>query len=108
MKYWIVLLIAAVCEVMWAMTLKGLSNRANWSVWLFVVSGFLTVLNMVLLAYVMRGIPASTAYAVWTGLGAAGLTLVGLTVYHEPATALRIASLVAVIAGVIGLKLAHG
>lgn len=108
MHYWIILLIAAGCEIMWAMTLKGLSDRANWSVWLFAASAFLTVLNMVLLSYVMRGIPASTAYAVWTGLGAAGLTILGFTLYGDPMTPLRLICLTAIIGGVIGLKIAHG
>lgn len=108
MHYWIILLIAAACEVMWAMTLKAFSDRANWGVGLFALSAFLTVLNMVLLSYVMRGIPASTAYAVWTGLGASGLAVVGMIHYGEPLSPMRLACLAAVILGVIGLKLSQG
>ena len=106
--YWLILLVAAACEIAWALTLKGFSDRANWSVGLFALSGFLTVLNMILLSYVMRGIPAATAYAVWTGLGAAGLAVIGMIRFSDPVTPARIICLSAVILGVIGLKLANG
>lgn len=108
MHYWLVLLFASACEVMWAMTLKGLSDRSHWSVWLFASSAFLTVLNIILLSYVMRGIPASTAYAVWTGLGAAGLAVVGMFAFGESVNLLRLGSLALVIVGVVGLKLSQG
>ncbi len=106
--YWIVLLIAAGCEIGWAMTLKGLSDRSNWSIGLFLLSGFLTVLNMFLLTFVMRGIPAATAYAVWTGLGAAGLAVIGMMYYGDAVTPMRLVCLALVITGVVGLKLAGG
>ena len=48
----------------------------------------------------------STAYAVWTGIGAAGTAVLGMLLFHEPATALRVGSLVMIVAGIIGLKLA--
>jgi multidrug transporter EmrE-like cation transporter len=59
-----------------------------------------------LLVAAMQSIPLGTAYAVWTGIGAAGTVIVGILFYQEPATALRIALLVVIIAAIIGLKLA--
>ena len=68
-------------------------------------AGVLTVLNIVLLTWAMRGLPASTAYAVWTGLGAVGLTIIGAVFLKEPANATRLACIALIILGVIGLKL---
>ena len=53
----------------------------------------------------LTGIPLGTAYAVWTGIGAAGTALVGIHYYHEPATALRLVFLTTLITSIIGLKL---
>ena len=53
----------------------------------------------------LTGIPLGSAYAVWTGIGAAGTSLVGILYYHEPATALRLVFLTTLIASIIGLKL---
>ena len=56
----------------------------------------------------MRSIPMGTAYAVWTGIGAVGGFFVGLFVFHEPASALRIVSVLLIVAGITGLKLTAG
>lgn len=53
----------------------------------------------------MRSVPVGTAYAVWTGIGAAGTVLIGMAWFDEPATAIRLALLVAIISAIIGLKL---
>ena len=55
-----------------------------------------------------RDIPIGTAYAVWTGIGAAGTFLVGVLFYGDPASALRLVSVGLIVAGIVGLKLAHG
>jgi quaternary ammonium compound-resistance protein SugE len=55
-----------------------------------------------------RTIPIGTAYAVWTGIGAAGTFIVGILFYGDSASALRLVSVGLIIAGIIGLKLAHG
>jgi len=54
----------------------------------------------------VQALPIGTAYAVWTGIGAAGMALVGIVVYGEPATALRLFFLATLIGSIIGLKLA--
>ena len=101
--YWAVLLFACLTEICWALTLKAMSKGPTPA--MIGLSAFLTVFNMVLLTFAMRGIPASMAYAVWTGLGAAGLTAVGIYYFDEPITPVRLVCLAAIIAGVVGLKM---
>jgi quaternary ammonium compound-resistance protein SugE len=62
--------------------------------------------SVVLLANAMRTLPMGTAYAVWVGIGAVGAVIMGVILFDEPVTALRIGSVGLVIAGIIGLKLA--
>ena len=62
--------------------------------------------SMWLLAIALRSIPIGTAYAVWTGIGAAGTAVFGILLFAEPATALRLASIGLIVAGIAGLKLA--
>lgn len=100
---WVILLLAAAFEVAWAIGLK-LSNgftRLVPSIWTAVTM----VLSMVLLAVAVRTLPIGTAYAVWTGLGAAGTAIVGIALLNEPATAARLACIALILAGVVGLKL---
>ena len=68
----------------------------------------LTGLNMLMLSYAMRGIPVGTAYAIWTGLGAVGITLLGIVFFKDPANASRLAFMALIVVGVIGLKLTSG
>ena len=100
---WIILSIAGVLEVVWALLLKqseGFSKPAP-------TIGFLIALtaSMGLLAFALRTLPVGTAYAVWTGIGAAGTAVVGMLWLGEPRDALRLASLVLLLAGIIGLRL---
>jgi small multidrug resistance pump len=71
---------------------------------LFVVAGYAT--SFWLLSLVLRDISVGTAYAIWSGVGTAAIAIIGIVALEEPATALRIASLVLIIAGVIGLNAA--
>jgi quaternary ammonium compound-resistance protein SugE len=102
---WIVLVISGMLETVWA---AALSRSAGFSRLLpslvFVVA---LVLSMVGLAYAMREIPVGTAYPVWVGIGAVGAALYGMVALGEPASVTRLLCLVAVIGGVIGLKLLH-
>ena len=70
--YWWVLLAAVVVEIAWAMSLKWIQMQPG--VASISTSLVLTALNMLALSFAMRGIPVGTAYAVWTGLGAVGIT----------------------------------
>ncbi len=101
---WVLLLIAGLLETGWAIALKasdGLSKPLPSAVFLV-----LTAASLVLLAVALRSLPVGTAYAVWTGIGAAGTAILGIVVLGEPAQAARLVSIGLIVAGVIGLNLA--
>lgn len=101
--YWWVLLAAVVVEIAWAMSLKWIQLQPGpASIGASVV---LTALNMLALSFAMRGIPVGTAYAVWTGLGAVGITLLGVVFFQDPLSTARLGFLALIIVGVVGLKL---
>ena len=100
---WLLLVIAGLLETAWAIALKesaGFSKLLP-SV-LFVVLG---IASLALLAVALRSLPVGTAYAVWTGIGAAGTAILGIVLLGESAQALRLASIGLIVAGVIGLNL---
>ena len=99
--HWIVLLVSVVFEIAWAVNMKFVDLTRPWLIALAVA---LTATNMVLLSWAMKGIPAGTAYAVWTGLGAIGVTVIGCIALGEPFQSSRLFFLGLVIAGVVGLK----
>lgn len=101
--YWTVLLAAVVVEIAWAMSLKWIQVQPG--ALSISTSVVLTVVNMVALSYAMRGIPVGTAYAVWTGLGAVGITVLGMVVFQDPVNLARIAFVALIITGAVGLKL---
>ncbi len=101
---WIWLGLAGLLEVVWAVALKhseGLTRLGPGLV--FIVAG---VLSFVLLAQALRSIPLGTGYAVWTGIGAVGTAIYGIAFLGEATEALRLVSIVLIIAGIAGLKLA--
>jgi quaternary ammonium compound-resistance protein SugE len=100
---WVYLMLAGFCEIGWMLGLRfseGFS-RLNWSIAMLAAMG----LSMLFLSYAIRTIPMGTAYAVWTGIGAAGIAVIGMLLFSEPQTLLRIFCLSLVIAGIIGLKI---
>ena len=101
--YWWVLLAAVVVEIAWAMSLKWIQMQPG--VASISTSLVLTALNMLALSFAMRGIPVGTAYAGWTGLGAVGITLLGVVFFQDPLGAARLGFLALIIVGVVGLKL---
>lgn len=100
---WLLLLVAALLEVVWA-TAVGRSDGFT-RLWPTVVGIVAAVTSFVLLAIAMRALPVGTAYAVWVGLGAVGVVLVGISA-GESASPLRLACLALIVLGVVGLKLA--
>jgi quaternary ammonium compound-resistance protein SugE len=102
---WLILMVAGLFEVGWAIGLKYTEGFTR------LVPSLLTVAAMIvsvyLLAIAVRTLPIGTGYAVWTGVGAAGTALLGIVLFSEPATLARIASIALIIAGIVGLKLAH-
>ncbi|MBK9104568.1 MAG: multidrug efflux SMR transporter [Saprospiraceae bacterium] len=103
---WIILVIASLFEIGFATSLGKLKTATGnaYLMWLF---GFLVclVLSVYLLYKATLTLPVGTAYAVWTGLGAAGIVLVGIFVFKEPATFWRVFFMSTLILSIVGLKL---
>ncbi len=104
MKHWIILLIASGFEIGWAVGLKYTGGFTR--LWPSAATIAAMATSMYLLAVAAKVLPIGSAYAVWTGIGAVGTAAFGMAVFHEPATAARIACMVAIVGGVVGLKLA--
>jgi quaternary ammonium compound-resistance protein SugE len=103
---WLLLIAAGVLETGMAVALKasaGFSRLAP-SIVFLVFGGA----SFGLLSLALRSLPVGTAYAVWTGIGAAGTALVGILFLGEPATALRIGCIALIVLGVVGLRVAAG
>ncbi len=101
---WLVLLLAGVLEVVWAVGLKYTDGFTRFVPSVITVTAM--AVSVILLAYAMRTLPMGTAYAVWVGIGAVGAVIMGVLLFDEPVTLLRMASVGLVVAGIIGLKLA--
>jgi len=100
---WIVLVIAALFEIGWAIGLKYTDGFSRlWpSVWTIAA----LAVSVGLLALAARTLPIGTAYAVWTGIGAAGTALLGIWLFNEPATVARVTCIALIVSGVVGLKI---
>lgn len=99
---WILLLIAGLLEVVWAIGLKYTEGFSK------LVPSVITVTAMIisvwLLALALKGIPVGTGYAVWTGIGAVGTAILGIVLFNEAATIARLACIALIVAGIFGLK----
>ncbi|ATF94461.1 quaternary ammonium compound efflux SMR transporter SugE [Cedecea neteri] len=100
---WIVLFIAGLLEVVWAVGLKYTHGFSR--LWPSVITIIAMVVSMALLAWAMKTLPTGTAYAVWTGIGAVGAAITGILLLGESANPMRLASLALIVVGIIGLKL---
>ena len=99
---WIWLVVAGVFEVMWAIGLKyteGFTRIAPSAATLAAMAA-----SVYFLALAVRTIPVGTGYAVWTGIGAVGVAILGMVLFNEPRTMLRIACILLIVAGIVGLK----
>lgn len=101
---WVYLIAAGLLEVGWAVGLKSTQGFTRF--WPSLWTAAAIVGSMVLLAMAARTIPISVAYAVWTGIGVLGATVLGIAILGEPLSAMRIFCLALILGGVIGLKLA--
>ena len=102
---WILLVVSGLFETVWASALsqsKGFSRPIP-----SIVFGVALVISMGGLALALRELPVGTAYAVWVGIGAVGTAVYGMVALGEPATTARMLCLVAIVAGVAGLKILH-
>ena len=99
---WFYLILAGRCEIGWAFGLKyseGFSKPL-----ISVVTVAVMILSFILLAQAMKTLPLGTAYAIWTGIGAAGTAILGMFFLNEPKDLMRILCLLMIVAGVVGLK----
>ncbi len=100
---WTLLFIAGLMEVGWAIGLKYTEGFTR------LVPSVLTLANMVgsivLLGLALKSLPVGTGYAVWTGIGTVGTALLGIALFGEPATVMRLVSIGLIISGIVGLKL---
>ncbi len=100
---WVLLLLAGLLEVVWLYFLKvanGLEHKG------YAVAGLvIATASFWLLGAALKELPAGTAYAVWTGIGAVGGAIMGILLFAEPATALRLLCIGMIVAGIVGLKL---
>ena len=101
---WAYLVLAGLLEIGWASSIKSTDGFTR--LWPTLFFFLCLVASMVLLARAARELPIGTAYAVWTGIGAAGTVLAGILVYKEPVTALRMLCLTTLIFSIVGLRLA--
>ena len=101
---WLLLLIAGLLEVGWAIGLKYTEGFTR--LWPSLFTGAAMILSLALLGLAMKTLPVGTAYAVWVGVGAVGTAILGIVLFAEPATAGRLVSLGLIVAGIVGLKLA--
>jgi len=101
---WFYLILAGLSEIVWAYGLKMTHGFTDlmWSV----ITIVFMIVSFFLFARAMRIIPIGTAYAVFTGIGAAGTALIGILFLEESANLLKVISLLVLIGGIVGLKLA--
>lgn len=100
---WVYLLLAGLSEVGWAIGLKYTNGFTRF--WPTVATAVSMAVSLGLLGLALRTLPLGTAYAVWTGIGAAGTVALGIVLFDEPATAARLGCVGLIVAGIVGLKL---
>jgi len=100
---WLVLCLAGLCEVGWAIGLKYADGFTR--LWPSLITVVLMLVSVALLAWTFKVLPVGTAYAVWTGIGALGTAVLGMLLFDEPRTLLRAISLTLIVVGIVGLKL---
>ena len=100
---WLILFVAGLCEIGWAVGLKYTDGFSRF--WPTVFTGASLLASMALLGMAMKSLPLGTAYSVWTGIGAVGTVILGIVLFKEPATVARLVCVGLIVAGILGLKL---
>jgi quaternary ammonium compound-resistance protein SugE len=99
---WVYLILAGLTEIAWAV---GLKQTEGWTrLWPSVITASLMVVSFTFLSFALKALPIGTAYAIWTGIGAVGTALLGMFIFGEPRTAVRLACIALIVAGIVGLK----
>ncbi|PSH05798.1 MAG: quaternary ammonium compound-resistance protein SugE [Acidobacteria bacterium] len=105
-KNWVLLLVAGLFEVCWSVGLKYTDGFTRLRPTIFTLASI--CLSMFLLAKASQGLPIGTAYAVWVGIGASGATVLGMILFHEPASIARLGFISLLLFSIIGLKITSG
>ncbi|ABR59869.1 quaternary ammonium compound efflux SMR transporter SugE [Sinorhizobium medicae] len=100
---WFTLLLAGILEIGWAIGLKYTDGFTRLMPTVLTVGSM--ILSVALLGIAVRSLPLGTAYAVWTGIGTVGTVILGIVLFAEPATAMRLGCIGLIVAGIAGLKL---
>lgn len=100
---WILLFVAGLFEIGWAIGLKYTHGFTR--LWPSVGTALSMLVSVVLLGLAMRDLPVGIAYAVWTGIGAVGTVILGIALFNDPANAARLVCVGLIVAGILGLKL---
>jgi len=100
---WVILFIAGLLEITWAIGLKYTDGFSK--LWPTVGTVAAMAASISLLGLALKDLPVGTAYAIWTGIGAAGTVVMGIILFGEAATVARLACVALIVAGIIGLKL---
>ena len=103
---WLILFIAGLFEVAWAIGLKYSDGFTKFWPAVFTIVSIL--ISMGLLAYSLKFLPVGTAYAVWTGIGAVGTAILGIILFQESKEFIRIFFIFLIIIGIVGLKIFSG
>ena len=103
---WIVLVIAGLFEVVWALAMKQSDGFTR--LWPSVITFVAMAISFGLLAWAMRTLPLGTAYTIWTGIGAIGAFAVGIAFLGEPANPLRLLAAALIVGGLVLMKLSSG
>ena len=101
---WVYLFLAGLWEVFWAVSLKYSHGFSQWLPSVLTVAGMIASFGFLSLA--LRELPLGMAYAIWTGIGTVGTVVLGIALFGEAATALRLACVGLILTGIVGLKLA--
>jgi quaternary ammonium compound-resistance protein SugE len=99
---WVYLIVAGLFEITWAIGLKYAEGFTRPIPSIITIAGMIA--SVLLLGLALRDMPVGTGYAVWTGIGTVGAAILGMILFQEPATALRIGCIVLIVAGIVGLK----
>lgn len=100
---WIYLIAAGLLEILWATGLKYSEGFSKF--WPSAGTVVAMIASFIVLSQAMKVLPLGTSYAVWTGIGAVGTAIFGMVVFGEPKEPLRVLSVLAVVAGILGLKM---
>lgn len=103
---WMYLVFAGLLEIVWAVGLKYTEGFSR--LWPSVITGSAMTASVVLLAMAVKTLPIGTAYAIWTGIGAVGAVILGIVLFGDSASPLRLACVGLVVLGMLGLKLTGG